>query len=63
MDKQIKRRIRNLWRDRFLLGGAVSGLMLVPIINLVAPVIGAAAGTHLTQRCMLGQRDGGVFDA
>ena len=33
--------------ERVLLGGAIAGLMLVPIANLLAPVIGAAAGTHL----------------
>ncbi|MDJ0978531.1 MAG: EI24 domain-containing protein [Erythrobacter sp.] len=35
--------------DRLTLGGAIAGLMLVPFVNLLAPVIGAAAGTHLTQ--------------
>lgn len=35
--------------DRLLLGGAVAGLMVVPFINLLAPIIGAAAGTHLVQ--------------
>ncbi|MEL6238978.1 MAG: EI24 domain-containing protein [Pseudomonadota bacterium] len=34
--------------ERALLGGAIAGLMLVPFVNLLAPVIGAAAGTHLT---------------
>ncbi len=38
--------------QRFALGGAIAALMLVPFINLVAPVIGAAAGTHLVQRRM-----------
>jgi uncharacterized protein involved in cysteine biosynthesis len=36
--------------DRVLLGGAVAGMMLVPFLNFVAPVIGAAAGTHLVLR-------------
>lgn len=38
--------------ERLSLGGAIAGLMLVPFVNLVAPVIGAAAGTHLTQGCL-----------
>lgn len=36
--------------DRVLLGAVVAGLMLVPLVNLLAPVIGAAAGTHLVLR-------------
>lgn len=35
--------------DRLLLGGAIAALMAVPFANLLAPVIGAAAGTHLVQ--------------
>lgn len=35
---------------RFALGAAIAGLMLVPGINLIAPVIGAAAGTHVLHR-------------
>jgi len=35
---------------RFLLGGAVAGMLLVPGINLLAPVIGAASATHLVHR-------------
>lgn len=35
--------------ERLLLGLAIAGLMLVPFANLLAPVIGAAAGTHLFQ--------------
>jgi len=38
--------------DRLLLGGAIAGLMLMPFVNLLAPIIGAAAGTHLTHRFM-----------
>jgi uncharacterized protein involved in cysteine biosynthesis len=37
---------------RLLLGGAIAGLMLVPFLNLLAPVIGAAAGTHVTHRAL-----------
>lgn len=36
--------------ERFLLGAAIAGLMLVPFAGLVAPVLGAAAGTHLVLR-------------
>lgn len=35
--------------SRFLLGASIAGLMLVPFANLLAPIIGAAAGTHLYQ--------------
>ncbi|MEM7779677.1 MAG: EI24 domain-containing protein [Pseudomonadota bacterium] len=38
--------------QRLMLGGAVAGIMLVPFINLVAPLIGAAAGTHLAHQAM-----------
>ena len=33
--------------QRLILGGLVAGLMLIPFVNLLAPVIGAAAGTHM----------------
>lgn len=36
--------------ERVLLGAVIAGLMLVPFVNLVAPVLGAAAGTHLVLR-------------
>jgi CysZ protein len=36
--------------ERLLLGAAVAGLMLVPFVNLVAPLVGVAAGTHLVLR-------------
>lgn len=36
--------------EQVLLGGTVAGMMLVPLLNLLAPVIGAAAGTHLVLR-------------
>lgn len=32
---------------RFLLGGIIAALLLVPFANLFAPVLGAAAATHL----------------
>jgi len=46
--------------ERLTLGGAIAGLMLVPFVNLVAPVIGAAAGTHLTQGCLARRETGGL---
>lgn len=33
--------------ERFLLGGAIAALFMVPFVNLLAPVLGAAAATHL----------------
>ena len=33
--------------DRFILGLIVSGIFLLPFINLLAPIVGAAAMTHL----------------
>ena len=36
--------------DRMLMGAAIAGMMLVPIAGLIAPIIGAAAGTHLVLR-------------
>lgn len=33
--------------ERTLLGASVAGLMLIPLANFIAPIIGAAAGTHL----------------
>ncbi len=43
------------WRSatqakRFLLGLAVTGLFLVPLLNILAPVLGAAMATHLFHR-------------
>lgn len=35
---------------RFLLGGTIAGLLAVPFVNLLAPVIGAAAAVHLVHR-------------
>lgn len=36
--------------ERWLLGGIVSALMLVPFANLLAPVLGAATAAHLIHR-------------
>ena len=35
---------------RLSLGGIIAGMMAVPIVNFLAPVIGAAAATHLVHR-------------
>ncbi|HEY6817192.1 MAG TPA: EI24 domain-containing protein [Croceibacterium sp.] len=36
--------------ERLLLGGAVTALLSLPFVNLVAPILGAAAATHLIHR-------------
>ena len=36
--------------ERLALGGFIAGLMVIPLINILAPVIGAAAGTHMVHR-------------
>ena len=33
--------------DRFVLGGTVAALMMIPFVNIVAPVLGAAGATFL----------------
>lgn len=38
--------------QRILLGAVVAGIMLVPVANVLAPILGAAAGTHLAHRAM-----------
>ncbi len=38
------------WPTRFALGGIVAALLIVPFVNLLAPVLGAAAATHLVHR-------------
>ena len=35
---------------RFILGVTVAGLLAVPLVNLLAPILGAAAATHLVHR-------------
>lgn len=40
--------------QRFLLGGVIAAIMLVPLVNFLAPILGAAAGTHLAHRHMGG---------
>ena len=36
--------------ERFMLGAVIAGMMLVPLAGFIAPVLVAAAGTHLTLR-------------
>lgn len=36
--------------ERFLLGAVIAGLMMLPLVNFLAPIIGAAAATHLFHR-------------
>jgi len=43
--------------ERFVLGGAVAGMLALPGVNLLAPILGAAAATHLIHRPKLRQRE------
>lgn len=36
--------------ERFLLGGVIAGLLAIPFVNFLAPVLGAASATHLVHR-------------
>ena len=36
--------------ERLMLGGAVTALLSLPLVNLIAPILGAAAATHLIHR-------------
>lgn len=38
--------------ERVMLGGAIATMMIVPFANLIAPIIGAAAGAHLAHNHM-----------
>lgn len=38
--------------ERLMLGGAIAAMMLVPFLNFIAPIVGAAAGTHLAHDAM-----------
>lgn len=38
--------------QRFLLGAAIAAIMTVPFVNFIAPILGAAAGTHLAHNAM-----------
>jgi CysZ protein len=43
----LKTWLRQSRWDRWLLGMIVTGLFLIPFVNLIAPLLGAAAATHL----------------
>jgi uncharacterized protein involved in cysteine biosynthesis len=49
--------------ERFVLGAAIAALMLVPLANLLAPILGAAAGTHLTRSAIARGTAGKPSDA
>jgi uncharacterized protein involved in cysteine biosynthesis len=36
--------------ERLILGGAVAALLALPLVNFIAPLLGAAAATHLIHR-------------
>lgn len=36
--------------ERFILGGVIAALLLVPFVNFIAPFLGAAAAAHLIHR-------------
>lgn len=44
--------------ERLMLGGAIAAMMLVPFVNLIAPIVGAAAGTHLAHDAMRRKESG-----
>lgn len=43
----MKQWLANSRMDRALLGLAVTGIFMIPVVNLIAPMLGAAAATHL----------------
>ncbi len=43
----LKAWLRNSRVDRALLGSAVTGLFMIPVFNIIVPLIGAAMATHL----------------
>ena len=43
----MKQWLANTRMDRALLGLAVTGVFMIPVVNLIAPMLGAAAATHL----------------
>ena len=47
-DRQVRAPLSAI--SRAVLGGAVAGLLTVPFVNLLAPLLGAAAATHLVHR-------------
>lgn len=52
--------------QRLVLGAVVTAIMVVPFANLLAPILGAAAGAHLSHLAMencLSAQKGGAIDA
>lgn len=45
--------------ERFLLGGTIAAMLAVPGINFIAPILGAAAATHLVHRAARLERETG----
>lgn len=45
--------------ERFLLGGTIAAMLAVPGINFIAPILGAAAATHLIHRAARLERETG----
>ncbi|HMT44398.1 MAG TPA: EI24 domain-containing protein [Chakrabartia sp.] len=46
--------LRNNRLDYALLGLAVTGLFLIPFVNLIAPIVGAGAATHMFHKRIAG---------
>lgn len=44
--------------DRFILGGAVAAMMMVPFVNILAPVLGAAGATFLVNSRLENDQNG-----
>ncbi len=44
--------------DRFVLGGAVAAMMMVPFVNILAPVLGAAGATFLVNSRLENDQNG-----
>jgi len=42
--------------ERFVLGGVVAAMLALPLVNFLAPVLGAAAATHLLHRKLSADR-------
>lgn len=38
--------------QRLVLGGVIAAIMVIPFANFLAPILGAAAGTHLSHQAM-----------
>lgn len=49
--------------ERFMLGGAITALLSIPILNFLAPALGAAGAAHLVHRKDWGKDLGGDLTA